>query len=623
MTFGTAGTTKATLDSSGNLGIGTSSPSAKLNVVGSADVSAIVESTGTSHAASLIARSGNGTTSGLYAYARFVNNDTNAQDWRIGTYGNNNLSIVNAKTATVPVVLDTSGNLGLGVTPSAWGGGSKVIDVASTGSFESIGGNSTSLSYNRYFNGTNNIYKTTGFSSIYALNSSGQHVWYTAPSGTAGNAITFSQAMTLDASGRLMVGNTSAQGPGVTATNGFYSLSSDGTSVGSITSFTGYTTVSSYKANGAYLRFDTADTGGSVTEKMRLDSSGNLGLGVTPSAWGASIRSLDLGLGSALTNANSTSDTWLSSNAYYTTQWLYKNNAAASYYRQANAAHYWYTAPSGTAGNAITFTQAMTLDASGNLLVGTTSNPSSPKFRVNGIAAFGGANTNIYQGELSSTATYIQSLTIAGAAADLVFYNTSERARIDSSGNLLVGTTSGSYSQVLKVNANNYAFGITNNSATNPYGLYLYHANVTGGTGQAFLVCADTGSNRLVVAGNGNVTNINNSYGAISDLKLKENITDATPKLDKLMQVRVVNYNLKTEPAKKQLGVIAQELEQVFPGLVEESVDKDQDNNALGTTTKSVKYSVFVPMLIKAIQEQQALITKLTDRITALEARCV
>jgi hypothetical protein len=121
------------------------------------------------------------------------------------------------------------------------------------------------------------------------------------------------------------------------------------------------------------------------------------------------------------------------------------------------------------------------------------------------------------------------------------------------------------------------------------------------------------------VADSGDVTNTNNSYGAISDAKLKENVVDATPKLDKLNQVRVVNFNM-IGSEQKQLGVIAQELEQIFPGMVDEAPDRDQEGNDLGTTTKSVKYSVFVPMLIKAIQEQQTLITALTARITALES---
>jgi hypothetical protein len=87
------------------------------------------------------------------------------------------------------------------------------------------------------------------------------------------------------------------------------------------------------------------------------------------------------------------------------------------------------------------------------------------------------------------------------------------------------------------------------------------------------------------------------------------------------MQVKVRNYSLKTDPNHKQLGVIAQELETVFPAMVEETIDKDEEGNNLGTTTKSVKYSVFVPMLIKAMQEQQTLIETLTTRLTALEGK--
>jgi len=126
------------------------------------------------------------------------------------------------------------------------------------------------------------------------------------------------------------------------------------------------------------------------------------------------------------------------------------------------------------------------------------------------------------------------------------------------------------------------------------------------------------------IAANGNVTNTNNSYAAISDIKIKENVVDATPKLSSLMKVRIVNYNLKSNlgyEQNKQIGVIAQELEQIFPSLVEETADLDVDGTDLKTSTKSVKYSVFVPILIKAIQEQQALIQDLTTRLAALEAK--
>jgi hypothetical protein len=122
----------------------------------------------------------------------------------------------------------------------------------------------------------------------------------------------------------------------------------------------------------------------------------------------------------------------------------------------------------------------------------------------------------------------------------------------------------------------------------------------------------------FIVAANGNATNTNNSYGGISDIKLKENIVDATPKLDDLMQVKVRNYNLIGN-TQKQIGVVAQELEQVFAGLVEETIDIDAEGNDLGTTTKSVKYSVFVPMLIKAVQELNAKVDAQALEIQALK----
>ena len=148
--------------------------------------------------------------------------------------------------------------------------------------------------------------------------------------------------------------------------------------------------------------------------------------------------------------------------------------------------------------------------------------------------------------------------------------------------------------------------------------------NWSSGTGQNFIRCADS-AEKFIVRGDGDAENTNNSYGAISDVKLKENIVDATPKLDDLMKVSIRHYNLIGDD-KKQIGVIAQELEQVFSGLVKESPDIDDKGQETGETTKSVKYSVFVPMLIKAMQEQQALIEAqattiiaLTARITALE----
>jgi hypothetical protein len=106
----------------------------------------------------------------------------------------------------------------------------------------------------------------------------------------------------------------------------------------------------------------------SMPERMRLDASGNLGLGVTPSAW-ATYRAIQLG---ATASAVVDSSGGFGSNYYFDgTNYRYVSTSSAALWSAATGQHRWYTAPSGTAGNAITLTQAMTLDANENLLVGT------------------------------------------------------------------------------------------------------------------------------------------------------------------------------------------------------------------------------------------------------------
>jgi hypothetical protein len=175
------------------------------------------------------------------------------------------------------------------------------------------------------------------------------------------------------------------------------------------------------------------------------------------------------------------------------------------------------------------------------------------------------------------------------------------RLKIDESGNLLVGTTS------TTINSSNFGFKAQSD------GQVAFSRNVGSGSAVS-QIYGNAGEFRIL--GDGNAQNTNNSYGAISDAKLKENIVDASPKLADLMQVQVRNYNLIGD-TKKQIGVVAQELEAVFPAMIDETTDTDAEGNDLGTTTKAVKYSVFVPMLIKAMQEQQALIVSLKARLDA------
>jgi hypothetical protein len=358
--------------------------------------------------------------------------------------------------------------------------------------------------------------------------------------------------------------------------------------------------------------FPAADTiafaeGGA--EAMRIDSSGRLSIG------GTTVTDTHLlniqgstashNIGVVLNKTNSTAQIWGITNT-------------------GPLAFYNYTATS----------EAMRITTAGNVGIGT----SSPI--ANG--GYGGLSLNGTSGALFSMMTAgTETTRIVGigdetsiqckASTGFISFVSgvsggTERARINSSGLLLVGTTSAINSET--------GLGVVNSTSGNPVVAFRNSRNTSGDVCLNLLVgsnCQNTSSyllqggvsgvaNVIYIFGNGNVVNTNNSYGALSDVKLKENIVDATPKLADLMQVKVRNYNLIGNTT-KQIGVVAQELETIFPAMIDESPDKDEDGNELSTKTKAVKYSVFVPMLIKAIQEQQALITTLTQRITALEAK--
>jgi hypothetical protein len=392
-------------------------------------------------------------------------------------------------------------------------------------------------------------------------------------------------------------------------------------------------------ASDGSLALQTTTAGGAATTAVTIDTSQNVGVGVTPSAWDSAWKAAQIGNTGFIAGRNNAERFYAGSNGYFNgTNWIYTTTGRATYYASNVGQHEWYTAASGTAGNAITFTQAMTLDASGQLGLGTTS-PSDTIGYGRTLDIQGGLGAVIYLRDADAPTTQYAFFAYDGNDNGLKISNQnssgymrfstagSERARIDTSGNLLVGTTTALVSAStgrLNVQATTGVSAIyASSSSSFASAVVQIGCGTNSGTGWSILegYSANSGADQFSVArfkvlGNGNVQNTNNSYGAISDVKLKENITDATPKLEKLNQVRVVNYNLIGNET-KQLGVIAQELEQVFPSMVDETPDRDSEGNDLGTTTKAVKYSVFVPMLIKAIQEQQALITQLTARLDA------
>ena len=202
-----------------------------------------------------------------------------------------------------------------------------------------------------------------------------------------------------------------------------------------------------------------------------------------------------------------------------------------------------------------------------------------------------------------------------------------KRMQVDSAG-FSRFTTSGSFSYGPGYNfhefVNNYGgeptLMVANTATGNPnnYGINVIHDSTAANTTGRFFLGQTASTERIKIFSNGNIQNSNNSYGQLSDETIKENIVDATPKLNEINQVRVVNFNYIGD-TQKQIGVVAQELEQIFPGLVYEVGNTEIDENGkevpTGETTKAVKYSVFVPMLIKSIQELKAEIDTLKSQI--------
>jgi hypothetical protein len=390
----------------------------------------------------------------------------------------------------------------------------------------------------------------------------------------------------------------------------------------------------------------------STTERARIDSSGNLGLGVTPAA---SVTIKGLQAGNAMF-AGVNGGSYATANAYFDgANWKYITSNFATLYQQSSSGgtgqHAWSYVASGTAGNAITFTQAMTLDASGNLGVGTT----SPSYRLDASASAGNGSfvTQITNSNTGSdgrgilrlrgyNGAQVNTLDFAGgryfganddslavinnAAAGGITFNIggvsngtqNEAMRIDSSKNLLVGITSGTYHILFKNHAD-FAAAVQNGNA-NPYGLAIrYSGAAPNGAVNNFLEMYDTSVTRAKFLSNGGLANYSANNSNLSDRREKTNFAPAGSYLDKICAIPVQTFNYIDQNLEEDggltLGVVAQDVQAVAPELVMES------NWASKDETPKMRLSIYQTdlqyALMKCIQEQQALIQSLKARLDA------
>jgi Chaperone of endosialidase len=297
-------------------------------------------------------------------------------------------------------------------------------------------------------------------------------------------------------------------------------------------------------------------TGATPTTAVTIDGSQNVGVGVTPSAWGSSFKALDISTYAAV--GGTTASSFLSANIYNdNTNWKYKQSAAASVYYQSGGIHQWYNAPSGTAGATATLTQAMTLDASGNLLVGSTT-ATGGRFVVECNGGFNTAGANLWKnGAFNGRGSF---------GGPLSFINTG-------------GSSDG------------FCFYLTGSPST----LNLqFGAN--GGSLSAGVTLASTGT----------------SWAAFSDERLKTAITPFENAAEKVCSLRAGTGRFLTDDEGfSRSFLVAQDVQAVLP----EAVDVGQDEQNL----LSLRYQDVIPLLVAAIKEQQALITQLQADVAALK----
>ena len=315
-------------------------------------------------------------------------------------------------------------------------------------------------------------------------------------------------------------------------------------------------------------------------------------------------------------------------------------------------------------------TERMRLTSDGKLLVNTITQVGSENLQVEGgiqsripsdgtyLRAGGSNNSRFLSFQAFSEGGIARGHLInagdSGQAGTLAFgTGQTERMRLTSSG-YLKADPSGSY----QVGAHANRIASTTHVITGRAGdhsLVIQADNQSNSAAAALIEY--TGNTQFILEARKNNSStvtlrIDNSGNTVlpSDMNLKENITDSTPKLDDILAIRFVNYTWKEEHKVsdfKEFGVIAQELEDIFPSLVlsvpdtKEVETTDEEGNTVtetvetGTVTKSVKYSVLTLMAVKALQELKAekdelaveheslkdQVRLLTERIEAIEAK--
>jgi hypothetical protein len=564
--------------SSGNVGIGTASPSASLQLGSTSKTadSMIYTAAGNGAYKTGLVYETSGQNAGFVGFNKTGSTYLGIPDSTSGFSTTSSVPLVFATNNNERMRIDSSGNVGIGITPTGGGGGKHALDV--DGPVVARGGVASNQTSAGALDFVSDVLRVRSWG---ATSGTGEIAFRTG----GGDGSVDSEAMRIDSSGNVGIGeddpktilhtygtssttydplavggqNTSATlriQNASTAANTFSSIdfnTNNNRVVNRIVSSHGSTTTD------GFLAFITEGSG-ITAEAMRIDSSGNVGIGTSSPGsilhtvggnvridgdGGANTARLQFVPGSSPSDGSTISSTYVGTGSYGPIKFVIQ-------------------------------TERMRIDSSGNLLVGGTTNPLSTKAAIHGTLTIGA--------DQGGSILYFDDATVASSRYRL---RNSDISEGDFHIQKFDGTSS--WDSALYINSSREVRvgGTTDNGA------YNLQCNGTGVWGQGAYV-------------NG------------SDERMKQNIADLNDGLEIVNQLRPVTYQYREEFSKDrntQPGFIAQELQQVLDG-------KDYKDGVVpaGPEYLNVAYQNLIPILTKAIQEQQAIIEALETRIAALES---
>ena len=395
--------------------------------------------------------------------------------------------------------------------------------------------------------------------------------------------------------------------------------------------------------------------------------SGNVGIGVTPSSGWVQGKALEVGFVGSGIWGRYADEVHFTSNYYFSTSTssrLYANTAGASDYEQFNGTHTWYTAPSGSAGTALTFTARMAITQAGNVGIGTTS--PSDKLQVGldenaYISIANGGSTDVKSGlrfRVGGGGTVYSAMESAASSSGngYLSFSTigsstlSERMRILSDGRVAIGrSTPENGVKLLVADAGGIGMEFSPNANVPNENRLLSYDRVAGatipmnysGASHKFLggnVHIETANGlRLYTEGNGaywmlrtynavsnqlrfnyqgsdlaSIATSTGNYTALSDVNKKKDFEASQIGLNEVLGLKPTLYRMKTEAdtEDKHLGFIAQEVKEFIPQAYSET--GEGDDKFIGLSEMPI-----IAALVKAVQQQQSQIEELKTLLKA------